>query len=68
MNDLYELYSIFLKDWSNFFIHLDIPIEEKIQRMFELFFCAADENQQDNQLSKEEFTSQLGQVCRKLKI
>ena len=36
--------------------------------MFELFFCAADENQQDNQLSKEEFTSQLGQVCRKLKI
>ena len=31
--------------------------------MFELFFCAANENEQNNQLSKEEFTSQLGQVC-----
>jgi hypothetical protein len=39
----------------------NIPIEEKTRRMFELFFCAADENEQNNQLSKEEFTSQLGQ-------
>ena len=46
-----------------FFIHLDIPNEEKLQRRFELMICATDENEQDNHLSREELNSKLGQVC-----